>query len=153
MTVHNRSWLYVLAGGTVAGLAVYAWRRNSAYAEPVRHARKTHFTNDRSQVAVWRFDQRFRVLPAGKALRIELASPAIVHWTTNQWDKVQDTRTADVGRDVHAAELETTELPPNTRIQFTFYWPKVNRWEGEDFELRIAESGERSVRSATERTD
>ena len=147
----RRTWVVALAAGSLAGLAFYLWQ--SRRQAPLFRAGRTPFARDRSQVSGWRFDQRFRLLPAGRALRIETQSPAIVHWTTNQWDRAEDTRTAHLGPDLHAVELPTSELPPGTRVQFTFYWPRVNRWEGEDFEVRIGEASERTVRSATEQAD
>ncbi len=86
--------------------------------------------------ARWTFDERIRILPMGSVLRVEVSSPAIVHWTANQWDAVHDTRTVRRGG-VHVADLQTEELPSGARLQFTFYWPEVNRWEGEDFEVRV----------------
>ncbi len=82
------------------------------------------------------------MLPAGQKLRIELTTPAVVHWTVDQWDTAHDTRTTpDNG--VHVADLPTASLKNGTRIQFTFFWPEVNRWEGEDFELIVEEGAAR----------
>ncbi len=81
-------------------------------------------------------------MPPGENLRIELANPAVVHWTVDQWDTAHDTRTGPKNG-IHAAELPTAELKPGTRVQFTFFWPEVNRWEGEDFELRVEEGAAR----------
>ncbi len=125
-------WLTLGAAGSVAAaFAIYRWRRNG-----MRSARP-RLTEDRGNLAIWRFDRRFVNLPAGKVMRIELSTPAIVHWSTNQWDAVQDTRTTEIAPGVHAADLNTENLAPDTRLQFTFYWPQASRWEGEDFEVRI----------------
>lgn len=99
----------------------------------------------RSRVGAWTFDHQFSVLPLGENLRVELTSPAVVHWTVDQWDTAHDTRTvAENG--FHAVDLPTSALSSGTRIQFTFFWPEVNRWEGEDFEVRLEEG---AVRYAT----
>jgi hypothetical protein len=150
MQARNRTWVISFAAGSALGAAIYIWEKNRR--RPGR-ARPTRFTRDRSQVVGWRFDNRFRALPAGRALRIEAESPVIVHWTANQWDAVEDTRSREVEPGVHAVELPTGELKPGTRVQFTFYWPLVKRWEGEDFEVRVEEATERTVRSATEMAD
>jgi|GEM_PF-667372 len=92
----------------------------------------------REDRAIWRFDNRFQALSPGKTLRIEVMSPAIVRWTTDQWKTVHETRTVRSGG-VEAAELDTAGLPSGSRIQFTFFWPQANRWEGQDFEIRVAE--------------
>ncbi|HVX66435.1 MAG TPA: hypothetical protein VHA11_07530 [Bryobacteraceae bacterium] len=129
-------WLSAAAASAVA-LVVLARRRARRDALPVPAAYRTRIAGDASQRVAWRFDRRFRTLPAGKALRIETGSPALVHWSTNQWDSVEDTHTTEIARGVHVADLATEELPPGVRVTFTFYWPEVNRWEGEDFEIRI----------------
>ncbi len=140
----QRKLLLLAAAVPLAGIAIWAARRR-------RSGSRTISASGRERA--WRFDQRFRLLPAGHDLEIELQSPAIVHWTTNQWDTTRDTRTREAGASLYAAQLDTGELPPGARIQFTFYWPKAGRWEGEDFEVRVAEATERTVRSATERGD
>ncbi len=125
----------------LSGAAAVVAVRGLRQARPrVRWPRRRH-----SEAGVWTFDHRFPVLPAGEKLRIELTNPAVVHWTVDQWDTAHDTRTAPENG-VHVAELPTASLKNGTRIQFTFFWPEVNRWEGEDFEL-IVEEG--AVRYAT----
>ncbi len=86
---------------------------------------------------VWRFDNRVSVLPPGKALRIEVASPAAIRWTTDQWNTAHETRTTRKGG-VHVADLHTWDLPAGSRVQFTFFWPEANRWEGQDFDVTVA---------------
>lgn len=93
---------------------------------------------DRADRATWRFDSRLGVLPAGKAFRVELTAPAAVRWTTDRWNTAHDTRTVFVNG-VHVADLPTAGLPPGSRVQFTFFWPDVNRWEGQDFEVNVAQ--------------
>ncbi len=97
---------------------------------------------------MWRFDRRSDVLPPGRKLRLETVSPAVVRWTCNQWDTVYDTRTALDAAGRHTADLATEELPPGTRVQFTFYWPEVKRWEGEDFALTVQAGGAHELRRA-----
>ena len=130
----NRTFWISLAVGSAAALALYQWRR--------RAARSGRWCNgklprDRSRCVSWRFDHRFGALASGKTLRIELSSPAVVHWSVNQWDLAHDTPAVQVAPSLYAAELATENLAPGARLQFTFFWPEVNRWEGEDFEVRI----------------
>lgn len=138
----KRFWISLAAGTALtAALAVAARGRVTP-----RRARRR--VADRSLPAHWSFDHQFRTLSAGTALRIEVSSPAVVHWTVNQWDHVKDTRTAEAAPGVHIANLPVEKLPPGTRVQFTFYWPQVNRWEGEDFELRIEAANSELARTA-----
>ncbi len=43
-----------------------------------------------SPVRCWRFNQKRRTLPAGKALRLELPAAATVHWTLDDWGTIRD---------------------------------------------------------------
>ncbi len=119
--------------GAVAALVLIARRATGARRGYI--SRRTGNAKDR---VVWRFDNRVRVVPPGKLLRIELTSPAAVRWTTDQWNTAHDTRTTP-RNGVHVADLRTWELPAGSRVQFTFFWPEANRWEGQDFDIRVAE--------------
>ena len=72
-------------------------------------------------------------MPAGKILRVETLRPAVAHWGVDAWEGIQDIATHDTGLGVHVADLATTELPPGRRVDVTFYWSDVGRWEGADF--------------------
>ncbi len=86
---------------------------------------------------VWRFNHKIRSLPSGKILRVETLARAVIHWSADEWNTVQDTPTHDVGLGIHSADLTTQMLPEGKQIKFTFYWPEADRWEGTDFTVRI----------------
>ncbi len=130
----------------MAGGAVFV----AALALAVRKAARRRGAPDASHRFAWRFDHQFDSLPAGSTLRIELSSPALVHWTADQWDSVEDTHTREVAPGAHIAELATEALPPGVRLHFTFYWPDVKRWEGEDFDIRIEAAGGDAARAASD---
>ena len=90
-----------------------------------------------SPYVVWRFNNKMRVMSAGKTLRIESLRPSLVHWGVDGWTRVQDVPTIDSGLGVHVADLDTTTLPPGCQIDFTFYWPDIDDWEGEDFLVTV----------------
>jgi hypothetical protein len=135
----NKTFWIFLATGSAFGAALIAMkRRTSSYGRPgIPHGYRTRVAGDRARVRTWRFDHSFPTLAAGSTLRIETLMPSVVHWTVNQWDSVEDTHTTEIAAGTHVADLSTEMLKPGTRVQFTFYWPAVNRWEGQDFELRI----------------
>ena len=54
---------------------------------------------------VWRFNHKIRSMPAGKMLRIETMAPAVIHWSADDWNTVQDVRSHDVGLGIHIADL------------------------------------------------
>jgi glucoamylase len=86
---------------------------------------------------VWRYNHKIRSLPPGKILRIELMSPAVIHWTANDWKTCRDLKTHDAGLGIHIADLSTKSLPEGKQIKFTFYWPDADHWEGKDFIVRV----------------
>jgi glucoamylase len=87
----------------------------------------------KSPYAAWRMNNKCRALPAGKHLRVELPSPAIVHWTADAWTNAADTATRDTGLGVYTADLSTQDLLPGQTVEWTFFWPDAHRWEGSNF--------------------
>ena len=72
-------------------------------------------------------------MPAGRTLRVETLAPAVVHWSVDGWRTVHDTATRDTTLGVHVVDVPTTRLRRGDRVDLTFYWPEVDRWEGVDF--------------------
>src|SRR6185437_55801 len=94
---------------------------------------------------VWRFNHKLRSLPAGKMLRIETLAPAVIHWSADQWQTVQDITTRDVGLGLHLADLAIQTLPEGASVQFTFYWPDARRWEGADFAVQVESAADGKI--------
>ncbi len=90
-----------------------------------------------SSLTLWSFNHRCRILPTGNTLRIQVHSPAIVHWSADGWHTIEDNPTRDTGLGVHACDLSTQSLPIGTMVNFTFYWPASSRWEGADFVVLV----------------
>ncbi len=82
---------------------------------------------------VWRFNHKLRWMPSGKILRIEALAPAVIRWTADDWNTVQDVTAHDVGLGIHIADLTTDSLPEGKQVKFTFYWTDAALWEGADF--------------------
>jgi glucoamylase len=91
---------------------------------------------------MWRFNHKSRSMPAGKTLRVEVLEPALLHWSGDDWQTIQDVPTRDTGLGLHVADLATAALPPGGNIRFTLRWENVGTWEGNDYQLHI-ESHER----------
>jgi glucoamylase len=86
---------------------------------------------------VWRFNHKICSIPAGKSLRVETLTPAVIHWSVDDWKTSQDTKSRDVGLGIHIVDLATQSLSDGQEIKFTFYWPGAANWEGTDFVVRI----------------
>jgi len=65
---------------------------------------------------VWRIDHPRRSIPAGKALRVELLAPAVIHCGGETFP------TRDTGLGVHYADLPTENLAPGETARFTIAW-------------------------------
>ena len=85
----------------------------------------------------WRFNNKCRIVPTGKTLRLAVQAPAMVHWSNDGWQTVHDNNTRDTGLGIHIADLPTAQLDPGHTVVFTFFWPRPQRWEGADFCVTI----------------
>ncbi|RUX06225.1 glucan 1,4-alpha-glucosidase [Mesorhizobium sp. M8A.F.Ca.ET.059.01.1.1] len=83
----------------------------------------------------WRFNNKIRTLPAGKALRIELMAAATVHWSTDDWATAHDSQTVEIAFGIHLVDLPTAGLPEGNTLVFTFFWPGTGDWENVDFSV------------------
>jgi glucoamylase len=94
-----------------------------------------------SDLALWRFDHLVNSFPAGRKLRIELSSPAIVRFSIDSWKSATILATQDTGMGTHIADLPSTQIREGEELEFTFQWPQAgNRWEGQNFQLTAAKS-------------
>jgi glucoamylase len=85
---------------------------------------------------LWRFRHPRHRIAAGQELRFLLETPAIIRWGANGWLNAQDSTTEDCGLG-HLVHLPTTSMKPGETLQFTFYWPDADRWEGQDFSIHV----------------
>jgi glucoamylase len=72
----------------------------------------------RGRHVCWHADQRWRAMPCGKVLRVELSAPAEVHWTSDGWSTTQPVRTRDTGLGLHVADLPTERLAAGATVAF-----------------------------------
>jgi glucoamylase len=88
---------------------------------------------------MWTFRHRTRRVAAGRNLRLILRATARVRWTTDNWRHEHDLDTAPAGfADLNFADLPLTQCAANTVVEWTFFWPESNHWEGENFRAEIA---------------
>jgi glucoamylase len=108
---------------------------------PSQPVRRYQVEATNSAYSIWRFNHKCRSIPPGKTLRLEVLAPAVAHWSADDWQTSQVTKTRDTGLDVHVADLPIGELPVGSTIHFTFYWPEARHWEGVDFDTQIGLPG------------
>jgi glucoamylase len=85
----------------------------------------------------WRLNNKTRTIPRHQTLRLNLLSPALVHWSLDGWKTEQDSETHDTEMGIHILNLPTASLPPGSQIVFTFFWIEEKRWEGKDYVVRV----------------
>ena len=91
-----------------------------------------------SDLAIWRFNHKCKSIPPEKTLRIEVLSPATIHWSSDGWQNVEEAFTKDNDIGLHIADLPTKGLKTGSAVKFTFYWKEAGRWEGADFNVQIS---------------
>ncbi len=86
----------------------------------------------------WRMDWRTPRVPAGKVLRLDLAAPALVHWSTDDWKTRTDVSTRDTGLGLHTVDLPTEGLSHGSTIVFTWLDLSTNHWVDQDYRVVVA---------------
>jgi glucoamylase len=84
---------------------------------------------------IWTFEQQSHSMPKGKTLRIHVKAPAMVRWTTDNWQTSRDTNTKDTGLGIHIVDFP--KATKKETIQFTFYWTTSKKWENKNFQVEV----------------
>ena len=86
-------------------------------------------------VEIWTLAHQPHYIAQGKTLRIITPSPAVVHWSSDDWKTTGDTPTQDSGIGCAYADLPVAQAASGTKIIFTFRWN--DHWEGRDYSVQI----------------
>jgi len=86
----------------------------------------------------WRIDTPFDVLPAGRDLLIDLASPFILHLGFDGWQAVCDRPSVELPFGRHGVRLTPEDFTHWHIVNFTFYFPDEDRWQGSDYHVRLS---------------
>jgi glucoamylase len=87
--------------------------------------------------SMWRFSHKCQRLCAGRTLRVEVLSPAIVRWSVDGWQTVHNTHTTDSGLGIHVADLTTARLTTGTTVEFTLYRTETGQWDGVNHSVTV----------------
>ncbi len=102
-----------------------AYQRYVAHPVPSRHE-------------MWTLRHRLHRMPHGKILRIILPEEAGVVWSNDGWagtNRSNTLRESVLG--LWFADFPTTKWPANSVIEFTFFWQREQRWEGQNWKVRV----------------
>ncbi len=76
-------------------------------------------------------DDRLPHIASGKTLRLILQTDALVSWTADDWATTHEVAAKRIDSlDLWFADLPVKKHPAATKIEFTFFWIKAQRWEG-----------------------
>jgi glucoamylase len=91
-----------------------------------------------SRYEIWSLRHPLRRVPRGKILRIILAAPARIVWSTNDWMRAEQLNTTHEGElNLWFADFPTAELPQGSVLAFTFFWERDQRWENRNWQVNI----------------
>jgi len=100
----------------------------------------------RSDLRIWRFNNRLSSIPRGKTLRLETEADALVHWSIDDWATVTDTPMVPSGLGTYYADLPLSHEDEDKTIVFTFYWQDGGHWENTNFTVHVVAESEESTR-------
>jgi glucoamylase len=89
-----------------------------------------------ARYSTWRNNNKCHNIPAEFNLRIELFEPAQMHWTVDNWITAHDSQTRDTGIGIYVIDISAEELPNGSILEFTFFWPGSERWEGTNYQIQ-----------------
>jgi glucoamylase len=85
---------------------------------------------------IWKPNRQASVVKKGYTLRVQVPAPFRLHWTSDEWRSVRDTRSRAT-----ALGIEFVDIPipaaQQAPIRFTFFWPESNSWEGRDYIVEV----------------
>jgi len=112
-------------------------RDGRIFDQPPQTVKRYLIDKVRCQHFLWILHNKVHSLPCGKTLRIALPSPAVVHWSTDEWKTSFDTHTRDTGLGMHFVDLPTDRMPVAQPVVFTFRWDADGRWEEVNYTVTV----------------
>src|SRR5262249_44266378 len=94
----------------------------------------------------WRTDTPFDALPANRDLLIEMESPFVLHMGFDGWKAVEYRSSARLPFGRHGVRLGKDELAGKRLLDFTRYFSRASKWEGNDYHRGIAPEQPRQER-------
>jgi glucoamylase len=91
----------------------------------------------KKQLEVWKLNRQVRFMRAGEILRVHGGAPFTLHWSTDNWKSIQDTRSTRNALEIDYVDLKDQDTSSGVCIRFTFLWTESNRWEGQDYEVTV----------------
>jgi len=91
----------------------------------------------RKDLEVWTSTRQVAQVNAGQVLRIQASEAFRLHWSSDGWLSSNDTPSTSTGIGIAFADI-AVPIQQVAPVQFTFLWTGNNRWEGHNYEVRVA---------------
>jgi glucoamylase len=91
----------------------------------------------RKQFQVWKSNRHVRFMRAGESLRVLGAAPFTLHWSSDDWKTVRDSKSITNTLQISYVDLADLATNAGICIRFTFYWTDDDRWEGQDYAVTV----------------
>src|SRR6058998_2761438 len=91
-----------------------------------------------SRYEIWSLRYPVQRVYRGKILRMVLAAPATIVWSTNDWastERLDATHESELS--LWYADFPTAEWPQGTVFAFTVFWKPDQRWEDRNWQVNI----------------
>ena len=108
--------------------------------DSIPEVRDRYITNRgaRKTPEVWKFNRQIRFIRKGSSLRILGDSAFRLHWSSDDWNMVNDLDSNATALGVYYADLPLeASAASQTTIKFTFLWRQSDQWEGKDYTVTI----------------
>lgn len=90
--------------------------------------------NKKSPRDFWRFDHKIKTInKSKKKLRIEAKKLFNLRWSVDGWSNYFDSESKHSGMGMQYVDIDLNRKKVKDQIEFTFYWPEADKWEGNNF--------------------
>ncbi len=88
------------------------------------------------KIEVWKMNRQVRNIDAGVLLRIQASSAFQLRWSLDNWQSSTDSTSIATSLGIQYVDVQTS-LTQNSPVQFTFFWPQDNEWQGTNFVVAV----------------
>ena len=87
---------------------------------------------------IWMLRHPMQRISRGKILRIILADEASITWSTDNWQRTNESQTIHQERlNLWFADFPTAEWPVGSVFAFTIFWKSDERWENRNWQISV----------------
>jgi glucoamylase len=89
-----------------------------------------------SPLEIWNWNRQIPAIARAKTLRIQSVAKFDLRWSGDGWTTVHDTNATATAVGIYYADIATDQHTTGP-INFTFYWPDAQHWEGRNYEVNL----------------